>query len=367
MDLQDWKQKEDDRAKVRAKKAARILSYVLVLFLAALVIVLTLFISTLLEIRAEIAPETPGVDPEAERVLQAMDELDPGYVREEIEGLDERREAYASASESMEAYARSYRESSERASRRESMAASESESRSIEESIRESSIQASVESSVAAQQVALVRQSYGSPHLIPGQVVYDCDDRDIPLIRRLFRNCIVVGNSRAKNIVDCGVLTTNEVIYVSGKPASYFDHFVEEAAHLKRGRILIILGLNDLGAYKSDSWAFKADYEDLINIYRSINPNSTIFLQQILPVPDSAAPYFWRYKQIPVFDDRIRELANEKGCVFVSANAYADFKFINSEDQAHYSKEFYFLWAQTLANQMGLWNDVLGPGWEKYW
>ena len=362
MDLRNWKQSKDEQDKAKARRMARSLSYVLVLLLGALAIVLTLFFSTLAEIRAEEAPETPHVDAEAERVLRALDELDPGYVADEIHGLDERREAYASASESREAYARSYRESSELASMEES----EAESRSIAESIRESSIQASVEAARQASMEAAVRVTYGSPHLIPGQVVYNCDDRDIPLIRRLFRACIVVGNSRAKNIVDCGILTTNEVIYVSGKPASYFDHFVEEAAYLHKPRILIILGLNDLGAYKSDSWAFKADYEDLINIYRSINPNSLIFLQQILPVPDSAAPYFWRYKQIPVFDDRIRELAQEKGCYFVSANAYADFKYINSQDQAHYSKEFYFLWAQTLANQMGLWGDLLGPEWVNY-
>ena len=361
MDLRKWKQSENEQEKAKARRMARTLSYVLVLLLAGLAIVLTLFITTLYEIRAEEAPETPGVDREAERVIRAMDELDPGYVQDEIQGLDDRREAYASASESREAYARSYRESSERAA----MESSEAESRSIAESIRESSIQASIEAAKQASMEAVIR-AYGSPHLIPGQVVYNCDDRDIPLIRKLFKACIVVGNSRAKNIVDCGILSMNEVIYVSGKPASYFDHFVGEAAYLRKPRILIILGLNDLGAYQSDSWAFKADYEDLINIYRSINPNSAIFLQQILPVPDAAAPFFWRYKQIPVFDDRIKELAREKGCYFVSANSYADFKYINSEDHAHYSKEFYYLWAQTMANQMGLWGDLLGPEWVNY-
>ena len=357
-----WIEQENEQAKARAGKAARVLSYILVLFLAAAAIVLTLFLSTVAEIRAEEAPETPGVDPEAERVLQALDGLDPGYVAQEISELGERREAYASASESRDAYASSYRASSELAS----LESSEAESRSIAESIRESSIQASIESSVEESLVAKIRVTYGSPHLVPGEVVYNCDDRDIPLIRRLFKGCIVVGNSRAKNIVDCGILTTNEVIYVSGKPASYFPHFIEEAAYLRKPRILIILGLNDLGAYQSDSYAFKADYNELITIYRNINPNSAIFLQQILPVPDSAAPYFWRYKQIPNFDARIRELAAERGCYFVSANAYADFKYINSQDQAHYSKEFYFLWAQTMANQMGLWDDLLGPEWRNY-
>lgn len=362
MDLGKWRESRNERQKAEARRKARALSYVLVLLLGGFVIVLTLFLSTLWEIRAEEAPKTPNVDPEAERVLQAMDDLDPGYVADEIQNLQERREAYASASESREAYARSYRASSELAS----MEASEAESRSIAESIRESSIQASIQESMAASMMAKIRGTYGSPHLIPGEVVYDCDDRDIALIRRLFRGCIVVGNSRAKNIVDCGILTMNEVIYVSGKPASYFDHFIEEAAKLHKPRVLIILGLNDLGAYKSDSWAFKADYEDLINIYRRLNPNSAIFLQQILPVPDAAAPFFWRYKQIPVFDDRIRELAQEKGCYWVTANPYADFKFINSEDHAHYSKEFYYLWAQTMANQMGLWDDLLGADWRNY-
>ena len=362
MNHQEYRKGQLRREKEKARRTARALSYVLVLLLGTLTIVLTLFFTKVSEIRAQEAPETPGVDPDASRVLQALDDLDPGYVADEIRGLEDRREAYASASESREAYARSYRESSELAS----MEASEAESRSIAESIREASIQASIQEAKAAALMAKVRVTYGSPHLVPGDVVYTCDDRDIPLIRKLFQNCIVVGNSRAKNAVDCGILTLNEVDYVSGKPAGFFDDTIAAAARRRKPRILIILGLNDLGAYQSDSWAFKADYEDLINIYRSINPNSAIFLQQILPVPDSAAPFFWRYKQIPVFDDRIRELCQEKGCYWVSANPYADFKYINSHDQAHYSKEFYFLWAQTLANQMGLWDDFLGADWRNY-
>ena len=159
------------REKEKARRTARALSYVLVLLLGTLTIVLTLFFTKVSEIRAQEAPETPGVDPDASRVLQALDDLDPGYVADEIRGLEDRREAYASASESREAYARSYRESSELAS----MEASEAESRSIAESIREASIQASIQEAKAAALMAKVRVTYGSPHLVPGDVVYTCD------------------------------------------------------------------------------------------------------------------------------------------------------------------------------------------------
>ena len=359
----------------RKLKHARVtltLGTVIVLLLAALIILLVLIFTQPVNSAAETMPE---VDLEAMAELKSLEDLNAGDVLADISSVDQSR--YDSISES------EYIESSIQASVEASIALSSAmESLSIEEeensiaasiyessvaeslsieasSIEESrSIEASIEASVAEWE-ALCAPLAGS-HLIPGQVVYNCDDTDIPYLRNLFSNCIVVGNSRAKNAVDCGIMTEREVIYVSGQPAATFGEPVSRGAYLYKRKTLLILGLNDLGYYKSDSFAFQEDYRKLIDLYYSINPNSTLYLQEILPVPDEAAPYFWRYKQIPVFCDRIKELCAEKNCVYVSASDYADFKYINSEDHAHYGKEFYFLWAQTIANQLHLWEDLAG-------
>ncbi|MBP5295660.1 MAG: hypothetical protein J6Y95_08090, partial [Lachnospiraceae bacterium] len=61
MDLGKWRESRNERQKAEARRKARALSYVLVLLLGGFVIVLTLFLSTLWEIRAEEAPKTPNV------------------------------------------------------------------------------------------------------------------------------------------------------------------------------------------------------------------------------------------------------------------------------------------------------------------
>ena len=362
-----------ERLLERKLKHARItltLLTIIVLLIAALIILLVLIFTQPVSTAAETLPE---VDLEAMAELKSLEDLNAGEVLQDISSVDQSRYDAISESESIEASIQASIEASiALSSAMESMSIEEENSiaasiyessvqRSMEESVQESmSIAASIEASVA-EWGALCAPLAGS-HLIPGQVVYNCDDTDIPYLRNLFSNCIVVGNSRAKNAVDCGIMTEKEVIYVSGQPAATFGEPVSRGAYLYKRKTLLILGLNDLGYYKSDSYAFQEDYRKLIDLYYSINPNSTLYLQEILPVPDEAAPYFWRYKQIPVFCDRIKELCAEKNCVYVSASDYADFKLINSEDHAHYGKEFYFLWAQTIANQLHLWEDLAGFG-----
>ncbi|MBR3036506.1 MAG: hypothetical protein IKI54_04365 [Lachnospiraceae bacterium] len=257
------------------------------------------------------------------------------------------------------------------ASRKESIA----ESISIEESILQSSIQESIEieNSIAAsiyeesvaeasrqaEWAALTKPLEGS-HLVPFEVRYDLDDTDIPYLRALFSHCIVIGNSRAKNAVDCGIMSETEVKYRSGNSVEQITPFALEQAYLYAPKTLFIMGLNDIGYYNGSNERFYQDYLNMVRQYQAINPNSIIYLMEILPCPEEARPYFYRFFMIPDFNARIRQVCEETGAIYVSATPYADFKYINSHDHAHYSKDFYFLWAQTMATQMHPWEDHAG-------
>ncbi len=285
------------------------------------------------------------VDETAVEALKSLDEADVGEVVRAMRSIE--------------------------ASRKESIA----ESVSIEESIRQSSIQESIEiensiaasiyeSSVAessreAEWAALTAPFKGS-HLVPREVVYNCDDTDIPYLRALFSHCIVIGNSRAKNAVDCGVMSEKEVKFRSGNSVEQITPFALEQAYLYAPKTLFIMGLNDIGYYNGSNERFYQDYLKMVQQYHAINPNSIIYLMEILPCPEEARPYFYRFFMIPDFNARIRQVCDETGAIYVSATPYADFKYINSHDHAHYNKDFYFLWAQTMATQMHLWEDHAG-------
>ena len=348
--MDEQKKKEKEERELRYARTIITIGTVIVLLTAILILLIVIIYAK----PANAAETVPEVESDALLSLEGQEAQDVGEVVYRMSSVDQSRADVISESESIEA--------SIKASIEMSIAARES---SIEQSIYESSYQSSVEeASSIAEWEALCAPIKGS-HLIPGQVVTNCDDSDIPFLRALFSNIIVVGNSRAKNAVDCGIMTEKEVIYVSGQPAAAFGDPVARGASLYKPKTVLILGLNDLGYYKSDSYAFQEDYAKLIDLYYSINPNSTLYLQEILPVPDEAAPYFWRYKQIPVFCDRIKELAAEKNCVYLSKTSeYADFSLINSEDHAHYGKEYYFLWAQVIANELHLWEMLAGFNYE---
>ena len=349
--MDEKRKQEEEERELHYARIIITIGTVIVLLVAALILLLVIVYAKPVNASAGAVPE---VEEEALLSLEDMQTADVGEVVYKMSSVEQSRADYISESESVEA--------SIQASIEMSIAYEQS---SIAQSEYESSYQSSVEeASSIAEWEALCAPVAGS-HLIPGQVVTNCDDSDIPYLRKLFSNCIVVGNSRAKNAVDCGIMTEKEVIYVSGQPAEAFGDPVAQGASLYKPKTVLILGLNDLGYYKSDSYAFKEDYAKLIDIYYSINPNSTLYLQEILPVPDEAAPYFWRYKQIPVFCDRIKELAEEKNCVYLSKTSdYADFSLINSEDHAHYGKEYYFLWAQVIANELHLWEMLAGFNYE---
>ncbi len=335
----------------------RALKYILVLLTGLLIVLVTLEATAddkeiFTPVFAEEVTNPQPVDESALAALQSLEERNVGEVVQELSSISESRWIVESVSMSES-------QSVEESVRMSSIFEAESIAQSEAESIYASSVeQAQKEYEWAAMTAPLA----GS-HLLPGQVSYELDDTDIPYLRALFSNCIVIGNSRAKNAVDCGIFTSAEIVFMSGASVEQITPVALNTAYMYKPKTLFVMGLNDIGYYDGSNARFKEDYYSMIANYQAINPG-IIYLQEILPCPEEARPYFYRFFMIPDFNARIMEVCQERNCLYVSATPYADFKYINSEDHAHYGKEFYFLWAQTIANQMHLWEDLAGLGYE---
>ncbi|MBR6898022.1 MAG: hypothetical protein IKN24_07605 [Lachnospiraceae bacterium] len=181
---------------------------------------------------------------------------------------------------------------------------------------------------------------------------------NIAAIRRMFSDVIVVGNSRAQCVVDTGLLTNNEVIY---KWACHCDDMMEEferAAGLYRGKLLIILGVNDMGYYMWEEQRFKNDYCALIDKYREINPGGQIYLQEIMPINPNYYYRWYNHFRMDRYNEMIREIAVEKNCTYVKASLWAVPQFqIDDGSGAHYNLQYHLYWAQAMAIQMRLWEN----------
>lgn len=181
---------------------------------------------------------------------------------------------------------------------------------------------------------------------------------DIPAIRKLFQDVVVIGDSRAKGIVDCDILTESNVSFFGGAVTYNLFGTAANGAHKMKGKALFILGLNDLGGYHGDSARFSTDVKKLIDSYLAINPNSKIYIQDILPVLESGR-YAWPMMDYRgEFNSALENLCNTYGYTFVRVSDYALPQYVNSQDGAHYSQKFYLLWGQAVANQMNLWGDL---------
>ena len=183
-------------------------------------------------------------------------------------------------------------------------------------------------------------------------------DSEVPKLRSLYSDTIIIGNSRARSILDSKILTDNEVLF---KWAAHVDEMMDttlQGANLHRGKTLFILGVNDLGYYTSNTAGFKRDYIALIDAYREINPDSEIYIQEIIPINEAYRFRWYNMDRVTDYNAVIREICEEKDCTFVTSVYYAIPEFLRDDGTgAHYNYQYHIYWAQTMANQMNLWED----------
>ncbi len=255
---------------------------------------------------------------------------------------------------------------SEEESRKEESLRQEAESKSIEASEYAAYISSSIEESSSVEEslfIDSIRDHFlsggtGTGVLTPGKVSI-LKESELPKLRSLFSDTIVVGNSRARSVLDSGLFTENEVIF---KWAATVDEMMDvtlQAANLHRGKVLFILGVNDFGHYKADVAGFKRDYTALINAYREINPDGQIFIQEIIPINEAFRFRWYNMDRVVDYNAALREMCEETGCTFVSSVIYALEEFLADDGTgAHYNRQYHIYWAQTMANQMNLWEDM---------
>lgn len=323
----------------------------------SIIIVIAIFsiiVAGVLKIRAT-EPDGQAVDEEIRMFVESQSEMKVADVIENMNDISISR--HDATLESIEESVRQSVEESMDEYFRESEQASMEES--VAQSIAQSIAQSEAESifRAVAQMEASVEAAIGRGELRPGEVVMTSAGA-IPVIRKLFENTMVIGDSRAKGIVDFDILTESNVAYFGGASVGTLFDTTKQAAEQMKEKALFIVGLNDCGWYHGDAARFKADYIRLIGSYLEINPEGRIYLQEILPVKESGRFAWPMMDYIPQFNVAIKEICDEYGYTYVSATQYCLPKYVCSRDGAHFNLQFYLLWAQTIANQMGLWEKM---------
>lgn len=122
------------------------------------------------------------------------------------------------------------------------------------------------------------------------------------------------------------------------------------------GKVYISLGINELG-YNYDQGYYDT-YSAMVDKVRELQPNADIYLQLLIPVntkkcAEAKQPYYVTNKQIGIYNDIIRTIAQEKqvylldvGEIYVDENN--EMFYDASSDGVHFFKDGYKLWYEYL-------------------
>lgn len=167
-------------------------------------------------------------------------------------------------------------------------------------------------------------------------------------------NSVILGDSRAEGFSYYEVLPQERVLAKSGNVITNVKGYLDKVKALAPDEIYLCFGLNDI---LSGLWPEPSDYvltcEKYIELLKEEFPNSTIYLNSILPVvgkgleanPDSA--------RIEEYNEALKGMAEEKGYLYVdNTEMAAEHEDLYQEDGVHVQKEFYKCWAINMLTEV---------------
>ena len=306
------------------------------------VLLLTLLVST-----GALSGCSQEREKEDEAVLSALEEQETADVAAAVQAVSVAESSRAqviadSIAESVRQYEESVAESS----------------RQVDESIaafQQAAIDASIAESAAAHQNYIAQLCSGTP-LSPGNVV-PVDDTAIPVFQRLFQNVRVIGDSRAKGVVWSGVLNEAEVFYDVGVHAAHLGDTAVAAAYTYPSKALFFMGVNDCLIYENNLPQFVADYQQAIASFLAVDPGCHIYVMAAISCAPNAIAEKPGLANMPAVSQAIADMCAANGYTYVDIGGYLT-QDMYLEDGIHFRKSFYMLWAQDMANKLGLWEDA---------
>lgn len=163
----------------------------------------------------------------------------------------------------------------------------------------------------------------------------------------LFGDSVIMGDSRAVGFYTYEFLPQSRVLAEGGNTiANILDH-EDELIQLNPTSLFLCYGLNDISI---GLWNTKEDY---VNDYASILdelhqklPNTSIFVNSIIPAQQPAIDTTPAWGNIPEWSKAVHEMAQEKGCGWVDIDSLvSEHQDFYDPDSIHVKKEFYPLWA----------------------
>ncbi len=220
---------------------------------------------------------------------------------------------------------------------------------------KESGISATSNDVAAEERLEYLLEICEGTNMVPYSVE-EIDSTDTPLINTLFSDTVVIGDSRVEGVE--WVLDSSKVFYDRGAYAGDLIETAKQAAAMYSKKALFWIGLNDMGVYGEDVDEFVSDYVSLIEDFLLINPGCEIYIHNQPGVTEEGIESFPYATYIELYNEAMEEMCEKNGWTLVDGSAYLKEENY-ADDGLHFDKAFYQLWIQDMANQLGLWEDLV--------
>ena len=164
----------------------------------------------------------------------------------------------------------------------------------------------------------------------------------------MFQDYVLMGDSRAVGFTFYQLLPDDRVMAKEGATIKKIPEYLDTIKALNPTTLFMCYGLNDvLNNLGGSAEGYKAAYQEMLVELKKAAPNARIFISSILPAYEPGASKYEGYKNIPAYNQAIKEFCEENEGVYYVDNDEigSDYKNLYEPDGVHVSKAFYSYWA----------------------
>lgn len=179
------------------------------------------------------------------------------------------------------------------------------------------------------------------------------DVNDTTSMWSLFKNTVLLGDSRVYGFMSYGFLPENQVLAAAGYTINNIPEFEETIAAQQPSVMYLSYGVNDMGLNIGASEGengYQKVYEENIKILLEKSPNTKVFVNSIIdPTPEAIARNP-NWNKVEDFNRQIKEMCERNNWTYVDNSALSDGGHapIYAGDGIHFLSTFYEEWAKNM-------------------
>ena len=162
-----------------------------------------------------------------------------------------------------------------------------------------------------------------------------------------FTDIAILGDSRAVGFSSYNPVDESRVFATGGATIRDIEQYTDQLVALNPSSIIFCYGLNDISiGYWDNVDDYIAEQDQIIADLKEAMPNTTIYINSIIPAIDPAFERSEKWRDIPEWNDAIRQHCEDNNIPYIDitedVEAHED---LYDVDGIHMQKAFYEYWA----------------------